>query len=162
MQEACRTSQFDGCPRLASGHGCWPRRGQVDLRMRSGCLLHPKLGTTSVCPPRVSECARRSENSFTRESWNQLHFGISWPKKHSSRAGRVGQFLSFQTPGHRQLPLALPARPSHGRLLCHLLQEPSCQRGVLGAFGAIGGPDLQAHFLVGPSPLGVQLAMVAE
>ena len=88
--------------------------------------------------------------------------GISWPKKRSGRAGRVGPWLSFQIPGHCQLPLVLPAQPSHRCLLCHFLQESSGQRGVLGALRAIRGPDLQAHFLVGSSPFGVQLAMVAE
>lgn len=81
--------------------------------------------------------------------------GIPWPKKHSGRAGRVRQFLFFQMPGHHQLPLALPVQPSHRCLLCHLLQDSSCQQGTLGGLRAICIPDLQAHFLVGPSPLSV-------
>lgn len=57
---------------------------------------------------------------------------------------------------------ARTAQRSDWRLLCHLLQESSRQRRMLGALGAVRFPDLQANFLVGLSPLGVQLAVVAE
>ena len=147
-------------PWFTYGHGCWPTRGRADLRTRSGCLLRPKLRTTSICP-QVRRCAKRSENIFvwdhrTSSAWWLLASKAFWPC-------RKGQAISsFQIPGRRQLSLALLARPSHGCLLCHLLQESSCQRGVRGALRAVCIPDLQANFLVGPSPLGIQLAMVAE
>lgn len=154
-------SPVHGCPQLAYDHGCWPSRGQVELRTRSGCLFRVKPGPL---PPvlliynSVQDNLKISSHGITEPA----PLGISWSKKRSGHAGRVRQFPSYQMPRHHQLPLALPAQPSHRCLLCHLLQESSSQQGVLGSLRAICVPDLQVNFLVGPSPLRVQLAMIAE
>lgn len=108
----------------------------------------------------------QSENSFTQESQNRLLRSASLGLR-SAPAVQEGSG-SFCPSEHQGITSCLhpaqtarPAQPSHGRLLSHLLQESGRQWGVLAALGAIS-LHLQAHFLVGPSPLGVQLAMVAE
>lgn len=119
-------SPAHGHLQLAYGHSCWPSRGQVNLRMRSGCLLRVKLRTTSTLSSSIQQCAKQSEIS-SHGITEPAPLGVSWSKKRSGHAGRVGQFPSYQTPGHRQLLLALPAQPSHRRLFRHLLQESSSQ-----------------------------------
>lgn len=143
-----------GCPQLAYGHSCWPTKGQVDLRMRSECLLHLELRTTSICPPHVQQCAKQPENILAQDprigyTWRLIAQEAFWPC-------RKGQAVSV-LPNAWASPAATgPASgPLHGCLLCHLLQESSCQQGRLGGLRAIRVPDLQAHFLVGPPPLSV-------
>lgn len=93
---------------------------------------------SSSCTKSVQNKLKISSHGFTESA----PLGISWPRKYSGHAGRVRKFPSFQMPGHHQLPLALPAQPSHRCLLCHLLQDSSCQQGVLGGLRAICIPDL--------------------
>lgn len=136
-------------PQLLARKG--PSGPQNEIWVPVPCEAQDNIHLSSSHTKSVQNNLKISSHGITESAL----LGISWPKKHSGRAGRVRQFPSFQMPGHHQLPLALPAQPSHRCLLCHLLQDSSCQQGVLGGLRAICIPDLQAYFLVGPSPLSV-------
>lgn len=64
--------------------------------------------------------------------------------------------------GHLSLHLGWPRDCSHGGLIRGLLHEFGREEGVGHGVRAPRGWDHQADFLVGPSPLRVQLAVVAE
>lgn len=68
------TSQPKGCPGH-TGHGCWPARCQMDLRMRLECLFHPKQPrtTVSICPCHVQQCAKNLKIDSHTGSQNRFH-----------------------------------------------------------------------------------------
>ena len=139
--------------RLVAQEG--PERLQNEIRVPapSGAWDHICLFIILV----YKSVQNQSENSFTQESQNRLLRSASLGLR-SALAVQQGSG-SFCLSEHQGIASCL--QPSHGCLLSHLLQESGRQWGVLAALGAIS-LHLQAHFLVGPSPLGVQLAMVAE
>lgn len=76
---------------------------------------------------------------------------------------RVGRALP-QPRRLRSGPVCSPWRRgcSDSGLIRRLLHQLGRQQGVGRGVGAAGGREHQAHLLVGPAPLRVQLAMVAE
>lgn len=116
-----------GHPQLACGHGCWPARSQAALRMRSGCRLQVQLRTASVCPPLTQHVQNNLETSSHRTAEPAL-LAVSGPKKHSGRAGRVGQFPFSQKPGRRQLPLACQLSLHTGVSSATFFRKPAASR----------------------------------
>lgn len=94
MQRSTRSSlgpsSPEGSPDDTTHHGCWPGRCRTGFRMRSGCMLHLKLRTLSVCPCHVQQCAKNLKMCSCGIMGRAPQERGSWPKKHSGQVGRPG------------------------------------------------------------------------
>lgn len=90
-------------PQLLARKG--PSGPQNEIWVPVPCEAQDNIHLSSSHTKSVQNNLKISSHGITESAL----LGISWPKKHSGRAGRVRQFPSFQMPGHHQLPLALPA-----------------------------------------------------
>lgn len=79
-----------------------------------------------------------------------------------ARVGETRPLLLLLAPGGCPHPGRGRSHGSDGGFVCGLLQELGGEQGVGHGVRAPRGRDHQADFLVGPSPLRVQLAVVAE
>lgn len=129
--------------------------------MRSRCL--GSSGPRSSVLMHNGEQKKNLKRSSRRVTEEAL-LGIFWPKKHSGNVRRVGRFPSFQTPGHHQLPLALPAGPPHVIASATFSSLAPALAGRVAALRALRNQPNHLHLLVyfTRSTAGALLATAAE